>query len=250
MRSGPTGPRWPSSANSTGRKSPGGKTGSPPGSRSTSPNFRPCLRTGGGRRRNGCGSIPLAGGRCGPRAGRADRGHIGRDRPPRGGKRATALGAVAAQAIGVTSGAEAARYQLQAYLRGWRWARAIRARTEARPRELVTQTGYGDVLLSLPGFGPVVGAPLLGWRRDLTRFADPRQALKDSRAGLDPAEFRASLGCHVHQPTGSTRHPLGVVSSHSRGDGPRCGVARVVPAFMSAGGSPVAAEGSAGRGGL
>lgn len=56
---------------------------------------------------------------------------------------------------------------------GWRWARAALARTEARQRELIAQTGYGDVLRGLPGFGPVVVATLLGWLGDLTRFAAP-----------------------------------------------------------------------------
>jgi transposase len=100
-----------------------------------------------------------------------------------GGKRAAALIAAAAQSIGVSTGAEAARYQLETALQGWRWARAMLARTEARQRELVAQTGYGDVLQSLPGFGPVVVATLLGWLGDLTRLADPRQALK--MAGLN-----------------------------------------------------------------
>ncbi|MBX5467961.1 MAG: transposase [Firmicutes bacterium] len=119
-----------------------------------------------------------------------------------GRKRATAWVAVAAQSIGVTPGAQAARYHLQAYLRGWRGARAMLARTQARQRELVTQRGDGDVLLSLPGFGLVVVATLPGWLGDLPRFADPRQALK--MAGLNLTQQRSG-------------HPRGAAHSSKRG---------------------------------
>jgi transposase len=94
-----------------------------------------------------------------------------------GRKRATALRAAMPDSIGVP-GQASARAQLAAYLASWRAACAALATTEAAQQQLVAQVPGAAYLRTIPGFGPVVTAPLLGELGNLAAYAHPQQRNK------------------------------------------------------------------------
>ncbi|AEJ40296.1 Transposase domain protein [Sulfobacillus acidophilus TPY] len=94
-----------------------------------------------------------------------------------GRKRAQALVTAARDSIGVPRG------QLAAYLRHWWAARDALAITEAAQQALLASLPAADVLKTIPGFGPVVIATLLGELGNLADYAHPQQAVR--MAGLN-----------------------------------------------------------------
>ena len=101
-------------------------------------------------------------------------------------KRAKRLREVAEKSIGVPEGLEAARIRLRSCLREIRFWEEELEKTEEKMEELLSRTGLGEILLSIPGVGVVTAATFLGEIGDPAQYRHWRQIR--SLAGLNLME--------------------------------------------------------------
>lgn len=103
-----------------------------------------------------------------------------------GRARAEAMIAAAQGSVGVTRGVEAHRLALRQHLGELEAVLARTAEVEAAMAVALASVPYAPRLLTIPGFGPVTVAVLLGELGDLRGFRSVRQVIK--LAGLDLVE--------------------------------------------------------------
>lgn len=103
-----------------------------------------------------------------------------------GMKRAKALRQAAERSIGITEGLKGARQRLQCCLGEVRFYSVQLSLTESKMAEVLEETGFAEVLLSVPGVGMVSAAGLLAEIGDVADYTHHRQLQK--LAGLNLTE--------------------------------------------------------------
>lgn len=103
-----------------------------------------------------------------------------------GMKRAKALRQAAERSIGITEGLKGARQRLQCCLDEVRFYSVQLSLTESKMAEALEETGFAEVLLSVPGVGMVSAAGLLAEIGDVADYTHHRQLQK--LAGLNLTE--------------------------------------------------------------